>query len=152
MIDAADAVAASCADMSDVLSGSEVLGANPRRTIPILPQGEGAAAGDCSAAESFALRVIGDSMAPEFLDGDIVIIEPEGLAREGSYVLVQWPGLGWVLRQLGRQMRPEGGADWMLQVLDGSEPVLVIPGPQVVRGVVIQRSRRGRPRQVKWYG
>ena len=50
-----------------------------RRTFPIQPEragGEAFEGGDCSAAESFALRVIGTSMAPEFLEGDIVIIEP----------------------------------------------------------------------------
>lgn len=138
------------------MSDADLTRAAPRlptqRTIPIQPEHTGGEAGACSTAESFALRVIGTSMAPEFLEGDIVIIEPQGLAREGSYVLLQLPGLGWVLRQLGRQPSPEGGADWVLRVLDGSEPALVIPGPQVVRGVVIQRSRRGRPREVKWYG
>ena len=34
----------------------------------------------CSGGEAFALRVLGDSMAPEFNEGEIIIIEPEGLA------------------------------------------------------------------------
>jgi SOS-response transcriptional repressor LexA len=29
--------------------------------------------------EPFALRVIGDSMAPEFQDGCIIVIDPEGV-------------------------------------------------------------------------
>jgi Peptidase S24-like len=36
---------------------------------------------DCAGGESFALRVLGHSMAPEFNEGEIIIIEPEGLAR-----------------------------------------------------------------------
>jgi DNA polymerase V len=155
VIDVPPALDASCVRMSDADLTRAAPRLPARRTFPIQPERAGEEAvegGDCSAAESFALRVIGGSMAPEFLEGDIVIIEPQGLAREGSYVLLQLPGSGWVLRQLGRQLRPEGGADWVLRVLDGSEPAWVIPGPQVLRGVVIQRSRRGRPRQVKWYG
>ena len=42
-----------------------------------------------AAAKSFALRVLGDSMAPEFNDGEIIIIEPDGALRDGSYVLAQ---------------------------------------------------------------
>ena len=38
---------------------------------------------DCSAGESFALMVLGHSMAPEFLEGEIIIIEPDGLAADG---------------------------------------------------------------------
>jgi phage repressor protein C with HTH and peptisase S24 domain len=33
----------------------------------------------CSGGEVFALRVLGNSMAPEFLDGEIVIVEPDGV-------------------------------------------------------------------------
>ena len=29
---------------------------------------------NCSASEPFALRVIGDDMAPEFIDGNIIIV------------------------------------------------------------------------------
>ena len=38
--------------------------------------------------EPFALRVIGDTMAPEFNDGCIIIIDPSGVVKDGSYVLV----------------------------------------------------------------
>ena len=39
---------------------------------------------DCAGGESFALMVMGHSMAPEFLEGEIIIIEPEGLAKDGG--------------------------------------------------------------------
>jgi len=35
--------------------------------------------------EPFALRVIGDEMSPEFLDGCIIIIDPEGILRAMVY-------------------------------------------------------------------
>ena len=39
--------------------------------------------------EPFALRVIGDTMAPEFVDGCIIIIDPSGIVKDGSYVLAR---------------------------------------------------------------
>ncbi len=53
----------------------------------------------CGANEPFALRVIGDDMAPEFNDGHIVIVDPGGLIKNGSYVIAQ-VGQETVLRQL----------------------------------------------------
>jgi DNA polymerase V len=43
----------------------------------------------CAAAEPFALMVLGDSMEPEFREGEVILIEPEGLATDGSFVLAQ---------------------------------------------------------------
>jgi len=37
----------------------------------------------CAASEPFALRVLGDSMLPEFADGSIIIIDPAGAIRDG---------------------------------------------------------------------
>ncbi|MFK5969461.1 MAG: S24 family peptidase, partial [Candidatus Marithrix sp.] len=37
--------------------------------------------------EPFALQVLGDSMLPEFKEGHIIIIEPDGVIESGSYVL-----------------------------------------------------------------
>ncbi|WP_413880547.1 S24 family peptidase [Candidatus Aalborgicola defluviihabitans] len=56
---------------------------------------------DCAGGESFALMVMGHSMAPEFLEGEIIIIEPEGLAKDGAYVLA-WHNEEWTFRQLVR--------------------------------------------------
>ncbi|MCS6944312.1 MAG: S24 family peptidase [Sutterellaceae bacterium] len=112
-------------------------------SIPIhtLPSSERA----CSGAEPFALMVLGSSMAPEFEHGDIVIIEPDGLATDGAFVLAHARG-EWMLRQLRRQ-----DSGWALAVLDGSEPPLPIGDLAAVRGVVIQRNRGGRRRFTKRY-
>jgi SOS-response transcriptional repressor LexA len=99
----------------------------------------------CSGAESFALRVIGRSMAPEFVEGDIVIVEPGGLAREGSYVLAQHEG-EWIFRQLVRL-----GAQWCLHALDPAWADLPLAGLDAVRGVVIQKAVPGRRRLAKRY-
>ena len=114
-----------------------------RRVIPI------AAAPDveaCSGAESFALMVLGDSMAPEFAEGDIIVIEPEGLATDGAYVLAYCGG-EWIFRQL-----VAAPAGWRLQALDSRYPAIDMPDLSAVRGVVIQRSRPGRRRETRRYG
>ncbi len=113
-----------------------------RRSIPIAPAGEG---GDCSGAEPFALLVLGDSMAPEFVEGDIVVVEPEGLAIDGSFVIAQAGG-EFLLRQL------RGGPDgWRLRALNPAYPEQALPSLAAVRGVVIQKSKPGRRRERKRY-
>jgi phage repressor protein C with HTH and peptisase S24 domain len=89
--------------------------------------------------------VLGDSMAPEFVDGDIVIIEPEGLARDGSYVLAEVGG-DLVFRLL--RVRPTG---WSLQALQPGHPEFELADLGCVRGVIIQKSRPGRRRETRRY-
>ncbi len=55
----------------------------------------------CASAEPFALQVIDDSMEPEFKKGCIIIIDPEGLATDGSYVIALIEN-GYIFRQLRR--------------------------------------------------
>ena len=102
-------------------------------------------AGGCSGGEVFALRVLGDSMAPEFLDGEIVIVEPDGALREGSFVLAQAGG-EWTLRQLARS-----GGGWTLHALQPGYADQPLPDLAAVRGVVIQKSVPGRRRLSKRY-
>ncbi|MDZ4251302.1 MAG: S24 family peptidase [Sulfuritalea sp.] len=120
-----------------------------RRTIPIQPQGatlETPAELDaCSSAEPFALMVLGDSMAPEFVEGEVILIEPEGLATDGSFVLAQLAG-EWIFRQLVRH-----DAGWRLQALNPAYPAADIPGLDAVKGVIIQKSRPGTRRATKRY-
>jgi len=117
----------------------------PRRTIPITPAAEGEH-GACSGAESFALMVLGDSMAPEFAEGDVIVIEPEGLATDGSFVLAQHGG-EWIFRQL-----VAAGDAWRLRPLNAAYPTLDLPDLAAVRGVVIQRTTPGRRKSTTRYG
>ncbi len=113
--------------------------------IPIMAAAPGA--GDpCGAAEPFALRVLGEAMAPEFAEGDIVVVEPDGLATDGAYVIARAHG-EWFLRRLVAH-----GGGWRLRALDPRFPDLDIPGLEAVRGVVIQRARPGRRRESRRYG
>jgi DNA polymerase V len=103
------------------------------------------AVSDCGGAEAFALRVIGGDMLPEFADGDIIIVEPEGVAAPGSFVVAQSGG-EWYFRQL---QRDPGG--WLLVALDATLPAVRLEGLDAVRGVVIQKAKPGRRRSTKRY-
>jgi SOS-response transcriptional repressor LexA len=117
----------------------------PRRVIPIQPHAPDAELDACSSAEPFALMVLGDSMEPEFLEGEVILIEPEGLATDGSFVLAQLDG-EWIFRQLAR--RADG---WRLQALNPAYPAADIPDLAAVKGVIIQKSKPGRRRATKRY-
>jgi len=99
----------------------------------------------CGGGESFALRVLGQSMAPEFVEGEIIIIEPEGLARDGSYVLA-WHADDWTFRQLCRVHER-----WTLHALNPAFGDVVLDDLSAVRGVVIQKALPGRRRASKRY-
>jgi SOS-response transcriptional repressor LexA len=102
----------------------------------------------CSAGEAFALRVIGDDMAPEFLDGEIIIVEPDGALKDGSFVLARHAD-EWIFRQLRRQ-----GAQWELQALNpacAQWARLPLQDLSAVRGVIIQKAVPGRRKLSRFY-
>lgn len=110
---------------------------------------QGADEGACSGSESFALRVLGEDMAPEFLHGEIIVIEPGGALKDGSYVLAQHEG-EWLFRQLRRE-----GAGWRLQALNpacAQHARVPLADLAAVRGVVIQKAVPGRRRLSRFYG
>jgi SOS-response transcriptional repressor LexA len=115
-----------------------------RKIIPLMPAAE-AGAGDCAGAEPVALMVLGDSMLPEFAEGEIVVIEPEGLARDGAFVVAFHEGEP-ILRQLRAR---EGG--WLLHPLNPRYPDAALADLAAVKGVVIQKSRPGSRRSRKSY-
>jgi len=102
-------------------------------------------AGACGGGESFALMVHGESMAPEFQHGEIIIIEPEGLANDGSYVLARHND-EWTFRQLLR-----AGQAWRLHALNPAFPDLPIADLSSIRGVIIQKALPGRRRASRRY-
>jgi DNA polymerase V len=108
------------------------------------PLNDNDAAG-CSGGEAFALRVLGDSMAPEFVEGEIIIIEPDGALRDGSFVLAQ-PDGEWIFRQLVRR-----GDGWSLCALNPAYPEQPLPDLAAIHGVVIQKAVPGRRRLTKHY-
>lgn len=103
------------------------------------------AASACSGSEAFALRVLGTSMEPEFMEGEIILIEPDGLLRDGSFVLAQHGG-EWIFRQLCQ--RANG---WTLHALNPAFTDRPLPDLAAVRGVIIQKALPGRRRASKRY-
>ena len=103
----------------------------------------------CSGSEAFALRVLGTSMEPEFNEGEIILIEPEGVVRDGSYVLAQHEG-EWIFRQLCKAGEGEGEG-WTLHALNPAFPDLPLADLAAVRGVIIQKALPGRRKASKKY-
>jgi len=99
----------------------------------------------CVDAEPFALRVLDDSMEPEFRKGCVILIDPTGLARDGAYVLARQVEPtdtdaadtdGYVFRQL-RQF----DSQWTLEPLNQRfESVPTAPDLSEVVGVIVQRA------------
>jgi SOS-response transcriptional repressor LexA len=115
-----------------------------KKVLPIIPAND-AGSSACDGAEAFALMVLGDSMAPEFLEGEIVVIEPDGLAADGSYVLA-FVADEWIFRQL-----VQNGERWRLAPLNPAYAAIDIADLAPVRGVIIQKSKPGRRRASKRY-
>lgn len=88
----------------------------------------------CSALEPYALRVLGDSMEPEFPDGCVVIVDPGHLPRDGSYVIVEYAG-DVFFRQLVID-----GERRLLKALNPKYGVFELVPPYTLRGGVVQRS------------
>lgn len=120
-----------------------------KKIIPIIPLNKGPEIADetsaCSSAEPYALMVLGDSMLPEFEEGEIIIIEPEGLAHDGSYV-VAWHKDEYIFRQLVQH-----GDRWYLKPLNDLYPTDEVPGLEVVKGVVTQKKKPGKRSSMKSY-
>lgn len=94
---------------------------------------------NCSASEPFALRVIGEDMAPEFRDGHIIIVDPGGRVASGCFVIAQ-PGAEMIFRQLILE-----GESWVLRALDQSVEEIPLPGGlSDIVGVISQRSGKRR--------
>ena len=90
--------------------------------------------GGCSELEPYALRVMGDSMAPEFWDGCIIIVEPRLSARNGQYAVIDYAG-----DTIFRQFVEDAGRHY-LKPLNAAYETVEITGSFSVRGVVIQRA------------
>ncbi len=92
----------------------------------------------CASSEPYALRVLGDSMLPEFKDGSIIIVDPAGVIANGSYVVAHH-GREYIFRQLivdaGR---------YSLKTLAGSGDPIAIADLAAIKGVVVQQAGKRR--------
>lgn len=100
----------------------------------------------CAGGEPYALMVLGDSMLPEFVEGEVVVVEPNGIAKDGSYVIA-WANEEYIFRQLVKH--PDG---WMLKPLNPLYPNIPIDDiASVVKGVVVLKKKPGRRKEMKRY-
>jgi DNA polymerase V len=96
----------------------------------------------CAGSEPFALRVLGNSMFPEFAEGTIIIVEPDGVLEGGCYVVAQYDD-EYLFRKL---VIAEGR--WFLKPLNDRYPTVEISGPQAIKGRVIQKAGKYRKDRV----
>lgn len=89
--------------------------------------------------EPFALQILGDSMAPEFIEGQVIIIDPDGVIENGSYVLAWYQG-----EYIFRQLIISGNKDYWLKPLNDQYPTLSIANLEAIKGIVVQRAGRRR--------
>lgn len=101
--------------------------------------------GGCAASEPFALRVLGDSMLPEFAEGAVIIIDPAGAIRDGCYVMAEYKN-EYIFRQL-RMVDDK----LYLQPLNDLYDTVEISSQQMIQGVISQQAGRRR-KDRRFYG
>ena len=91
----------------------------------------------CEEKEPYVLMVLGDSMEPEFNEGDIVVIEPGSHYRDGSYVIA-FHNNEYIFRQLrvinGRMHLMPLNPRYVSEQLDD---------PEAIKGVITQKKSPG---------
>ena len=92
----------------------------------------------CAESEPYALRVLGDSMLPEFEEGAIIVIDPAGAIKDGSYVIALKDD-----EYIFRQLRIYDDR-YYLQPLNDLYDTVEIEGLDQIKGVVSQKSGRRR--------
>jgi SOS-response transcriptional repressor LexA len=92
----------------------------------------------CSASQPFALRVLGDSMLPEFAEGVIIIIDPAGTIYDGCYVMATYND-----EYIFRQLRIVDDK-YFLQPLNDLYDTVEISGQDAIHGVITQQAGRSR--------
>lgn len=87
---------------------------------------------------TFALRVHGDSMEPEFKEGMLLVVEPELDPQPGDYVIAKNGSEETTFKQLTKD-----GADWYLKPLNERYPIKPL-GSNTIIGVVRATQKRFR--------
>jgi phage repressor protein C with HTH and peptisase S24 domain len=118
--------------------------------IPVVSattQQDVATGSNCSGNELVALMVLGDSMQPEFSEGEILVIEMGRPATEGAFVIAEVAKEDFIFRQL---TRAENGG-WQLHALNAAYPDTDIPDLSVIKGVVTHKRHPRSRKSVKHY-
>ena len=90
-----------------------------------------------TSARAFALPVTGDSMAPDFTEGDHIVVDPSREAISGDFVVaIAKPEDGAILRKL-----VSDGAVSVLGATNNQYPPLKITKNTKIIGVVVSKTR-----------
>ena len=87
---------------------------------------------------TFALRIVGDSMEPDFQEGMILIVEPELEPNPGDFVIAKNASEETTFKQLVKD-----GSDWYLKPLNDRYPIKPL-GERSIVGVVRAVEKRFR--------
>lgn len=107
----------------------------------------------CVEAETFVLQVLDDSMEPEFRKNCMIVIDPTGHAKDGSYVLARCSAAestgtsdandsqAQVEQLQFRQLRRSADQSWQLCSLNEAYPSVPSPADfSNIVGVIVQRA------------
>ena len=89
----------------------------------------------CASKSPFALQVLGDSMAPEFQDGAVIIVDPSVPLHHGAYVVIDYKGETTLRQFIVRDEKH------YLVALNENYPEELITEEYNVRGIVSQQAR-----------
>lgn len=117
-------------------------------TVPAPAEQEAASGSNCEGKEVVALMVLGDSMEPEFIEGEVLVIEMKAAAGEGAFVIAEVAKEDFIFRQLARDEQD----GWQLHALNPAYPDIPLPGLESIKGVVMQKKKPGVRKAVKYYG
>lgn len=98
----------------------------------------------CAGSDPYVLRVLGDSMAPEFTEGEVIVIEPGSSCETGSYVIALHED-EYVFRMLSID-----NDQLYLRPLNTDYPAIKIDYKSQIKGRIISKSS-GKGRQIKSY-
>ena len=90
---------------------------------------------------------LGDSMEPEFIEGEILVIEMGAPAIDGSFVIAEVAKEDFIFRQL----KSDGKGGWLLHALNPAYPDTAIPSLDTLKGVVTHKKKPGSRKSVKYY-
>ncbi|HAF44077.1 MAG TPA: phage repressor protein [Gallionellaceae bacterium] len=102
---------------------------------------------NCSGNELVALMVLGDSMEPEFIEGEILVIEMGRPATDGAFVIAEVAKEDFIFRQL----RGDEKGGWRLIALNPAYPDTAIKGLEILKGVVTHKRHPRSRKTVKFY-
>jgi DNA polymerase V len=112
--------------------------------VEVQPRKRVTSMGACAGSEPFALRVLGDSMVPEFEQGTIIIVEPAGVLEGGCFVIAHHED-----EYLFRQLVIDRDR-WFLKPLNSNYPTIEIPGLQAIKGRVVQKAGKRKKDRVHY--